>query len=252
MVAQARFGGRVTAVFFIGVALNSGSAGAADKSRESEGARLAKAALAPYQSARLYKGTRTTTVKSTTTDSEVTRNVRLLVRADEHGTIERLSAATTVWGDRNGKDVTGQEDCEAVFDGTTLWTFFPKKARFRRSSVKLESLTTVLGLPPVGADWTVVPHRKDDIPDEKALRATVDDEQWTLVIDAPTGKLARIERLGGKGSKKWQSTTTLHDAALNKDEEIPQDKFVFVPPAGAVEETGPTAPSPTQVLSSEH
>jgi outer membrane lipoprotein-sorting protein len=210
---------------------------AAKPASEADPTALAQAALWPYRTAHAYKGTRTTTVIVGKERSNITTTTTLQARCDSDGAITRLRAQSMSWGYRDDPNVTHQEDFTLLYDGTTLWTYWPDADRYRRSSQKPSSLAALLGLPPAAATWTFAPRHRDDLPTERALHARIGEEDWTLYLNAATGHLLRIVQVHGTGAQRTETTTAIRDLAFDRAADLPDFRFVFAPPAGAREDT---------------
>ncbi len=202
---------------------------------------LVKAVLTPYLTAHAYKGTCTTTVVNEKAHTNVTTTTFLQARCDENGNIVRLRAQVTSWGQRNGADVTGDKDQEILYNGKTAWIYLPDTERYRQSSRKPPQLTALLELPPMDAAWTFAPRQRDDLPTERAVRAHVADEDWTLTLDSATGHLLRIAHSSGAGAQRTETTTVIRDLAFDNGADMPDVRYAFSPPSGAQEDTAVVA-----------
>lgn len=217
---------------------------AGKRASDSDPTALVQAALQPYQTVHAYKGTCTTTVVVGKELSNITTTTTLQARCDSNGTITRLCAQAMSWGYRDDPNVTRHEDRALIYDGTTLWTYWPDANRYRRSSQKPSCLTALLGLPPLEASWTFAPRHREDLPTEKILHSRIGEENWTLYLDAATGHLLRTVRVSGTGAQRTSTTTAIRDLAFDRAADLPDFRFAFSPPAGAQEDTTIVAQGP--------
>lgn len=211
------------------------AAGAAGRGQAEEAVSLAKAALMPYRTAHAYRGARTTTFVFGKEENRLTMTTAIQARADDRGAITRLRAQTTSWGDAKSKEIAGTEDRLLTYDGKTVWIYYPDTGRYRRDVRKPSDLPTLLGLPPVEAAWTFAPRTREDEPGERAVRASIEGEEWTLALDS-TGHLHRLVRVSGKGAGRIVATTTLRDLAFDTAADLPDERYAFHPPVGATED----------------
>jgi outer membrane lipoprotein-sorting protein len=229
------------ATIAIWLAGSAAASSAAGRKPDADAPTLAKAVLTPYLMAHAYKGTSTTTVVADKDKTHITTTTFIQARCDARGNVTRLRTQTTSWGQQDTTDVTGAQNREIAYDGQTLWVYRPDDQRYQRSPRKPPGLPDLLGLPPADAAWTFAPHRKDDLSDERALCAHSDAGDWTLILDATTGHLRRIEHSSGTGAQRTETITALRDLAFDDKADQPDILYAFHPPDGAQEDTAVVA-----------
>ncbi len=194
-----------------------------------EGTEIARTALAPYLTARTYRGTRTLTVTNSKDHSEITYTVSLQARCNETGIVDRYRMQTLCWGRQQDKDVDESGNATSVMDGKTLWTMHPVIERYNRTAAEQIQFPTLLGLPSPDLPWRLLARKHDDPAEERLVHAIQGKVEWTLVTDTTSGRLLRIETEDATHGPRVMSISVLKDIAF--DAELPDSHFTFTPPS---------------------